>query len=1112
MRNLWKIWLVGAAALTTIYFFVEKSPESKLVLYNGVGLVSLILLLVGIWKNKPKPIAPWMWFAGGLASFLTADVIYYIIELQSGDAGPPFPNLADGFYLAMYPLMIIGLIKMVNEVAPGRSRASFIDAAVVGIAMFGTLWVLFVDDFFVSDTSFGSLFVSLAYPVMDVALLAVAARLVVTVHLKHPPFAFIVTAIGSLAVADTGYQIYLSNGTFRTGLFIDAFWLLFYVGFAIAALHPTVARRPPEPEDQDRLTPVQLVIMFVATLSVPLIDLFWGNLADRVVTIAASAMLFMLILTRVFDLMKTVEKGKDRLRHDAEHDSLTGLANRVLFAERTKAALAKNDKSHPVAVLFIDLDDFKTVNDSLGHQAGDQLLAEVATRLGTVVREGDTVARFGGDEFAVLLESAVDRRAATNVARRALESLGDPIDLGDRSVRAMASIGIAMDTDGTSDVDSIMRNADVAMYLSKSRGKGRFEIFEAEMHEEAMERLDLKADLQKALDEKQFQLHYQPIFDLPTGKVRLVEALIRWKHPERGMIQPDRFIALAEENGMIVPIGDWVIREACRQAAQWHKIPGCEDISVSVNLSMRQLQDDQLINSLTNAIAASGIAANRLVLEITESMLAIDADLSVGILGQLKTIGVKLAIDDFGTGYSSFSYLKAYPVDCIKIDRSFINELHRSSTSSALVEAIVNLSRALGAYTVAEGIEYSDQAGILRKLGCDRGQGFYHCRPLSGSALTSLFREHLDDEVEPLEAWRQQSEEVQDRSFDVEVGFGLKEIRPMSKDVDELVRDLNMPVMATWGWLQHWAESFTAWTPMMVQVRTPDTQQLVGCAMLAVDKKASGATAVAMGHSSSLYAGLPARDPAAAIALAKGIIDALDDVSEAWALDLEQLPDHDPTLRYLNERLDNGQLLPELRVPRVVFSTAHTVEEILTKSKRKQLRKARNRIDQAGLEMVIAFDRGRAISSELLDEVEAVHVSRDRDARRNSDLDRPAEREFWRRVVEGGNEDWEIEIATLRLDGELAAYAVAILDGDTYRIYDGRMSTDWQHYSPGRLVEAAALSRALSDQRFAVLDWMSGIAAEKLLTTNFAESRVRLVATSGSRSLSNKRVAVSAAP
>ena len=465
---------------------------------------------------------------------------------------------------------------------------------------------------------------------------------------------------------------------------------------------------------------------------------------------------------------------------------------------------------------------------------------------------------------------------------------------------------------------------------------------------------------------------------------------------------------------------------------------------------------------------------------------------------------MKLAIDDFGTGYSSLSYLKAFPVDAIKIDRSFINELHRSSTSSALVEAVVNLSSALGAYTVAEGIEYSDQADILRRLGCDRGQGFYYCRPLPGPALTTLFREHLDDKLEPLEAWRQSAEKIQDRSFDTEVRFGLNEIRTVAKDIDDLATDLKLPVMASFSWLQNWAEAFLNWAPMMVEVRMPQTQQLAGCAMLAVDKRGEVATVVAMGHSSSLYAGLPARDPASAKALAKAIVDALNETAEVWSLDLEQLPDHDPTLGFLNEELENGQLLPELRVPRVVFSTAHNADEILSKSKRKQIRRANNKIEADGLQMVIAFDRGRAITSDLLDEVESVHVSRDRHARRNSDLDRPAEREFWRRVVEGGHGDWDIEIATLRLDGELAAYAVAILDGDTYRIYDGRMSTEFQHYSPGRLVEAAALSRALSDQRFTVLDWMSGIAAEKLLTTNFAETRARLVATSGSRAMKPK--------
>ncbi|MGI9612739.1 MAG: putative bifunctional diguanylate cyclase/phosphodiesterase, partial [Acidimicrobiales bacterium] len=732
-NHIWLAWLGLATVLTIVYFAVPNTPESKLVLYNGLGLMSVISVLVGIRMNDATPRGPWLWFAAGLTSFLTADVIFYVLELVNPE-GPPFPSIADPFYLLMYPLMIVGLTKMVRAVrsTDKGDAATFIDAAVVGIAMFGALWVLFVDTVFETEANTtAALLTQLAYPVMDVALLAVGARLAVTMQLKHPPFALILGGLGSLAVADTAYGIYNAAGEFQTGLFIDAFWLAFYALFAAAALHPDVRSPGQAPTSVDKLTARQLGIMFIATLGVPMIDLIWGSPADRVVTIMASALLFLLILVRVFSLMQTIQAGQEQLRYDAGHDSLTGLTNRMLFSEQIETGLERTPDD--VAVLFIDLDDFKNINDSLGHAAGDALLAEVANRLVACVGPDDTVARFGGDEFAVLLTTDTQRRNIAALARRALETIHDPIDLGVRNVRASASIGIAT-SEHTEDTESLLRNADVAMYLSKMRGKGRFEFFEAQMHEEAIERLELRADLQRAIDENQFVLHYQPIFDLDTGKVSLVEALIRWKHPERGMIQPDRFIPLAEESGMIVTIGDWVLREACVQAANWEKIPGCADISVTVNLSMRQLQDMQLVNSLTRALKDSGLDASRLVLEITESMLALDPERSAETLGQLKTIGVKLALDDFGTGYSSLSYLRSFPVDSIKIDRSFISELHRSSTSTALIDAVVNLAEALGAYTVAEGIEYSDQAHLLRKLGCDRGQGFYFCRPLVAAA------------------------------------------------------------------------------------------------------------------------------------------------------------------------------------------------------------------------------------------------------------------------------------------------------------------------------------------------------------------------------------------
>ena len=1094
--QLWKIWFGLATLLTVIYFAVPESRESKLFLYNGTGLLSIAVVLWGVRSNKPAQRAPWIWFASGLSSFLIADICYYVLELMNPE-GPPFPSIADVFYLAMYPLVIVGLTKMHRSVSTDKADSSFVVAAIVGVAMVGALWILFIDTVIAGGAqSKAALITQLAYPMMDVALIAAAARLVVKLHLRNPPVAMILAAVTSLAIADTAYGVYNTSGEFKTGMFIDGFWLAFYVLFGVASLHPASAISvTPIKQVEGRLTVRQFGVMFVAAMSVLFIDLFWGDAHDRLVTVVVSGTLIPLILGRVLTLTRALEQSRDRMHAEARHDALTGLANRGVFTERTAAVLS-DEPNKSVSVLFIDLDDFKTINDSLGHQAGDLLLVEVAARLTRSMRPGDMVARLGGDEFAVLIESAQGQDEVISVARRILDTLAELIDVGPRSVPAMCSIGVASGYGNETDVDTLLRNADLAMYLSKRRGKGRYELFDAEMHADAMDRLDLQGDLRHALAQNQFVLNFQPIFDLRTGRVMQTEALLRWHHPVRGLIPPDRFIPLAEESGLIIEIGAWVLREACSQTAKWRSIEGCEDLGIAVNLSMRQMQDHSLLHTLRHALRESGLPASQLVFEITETMLALDIDRTTGILAQLKAIGVKFAIDDFGTGYSSLSYLRTFPIDAIKIDRSFINELHRSPTAPALIAAIVNLAGALGTYTVAEGIELAEQSIELRALGCDRGQGFFYCRPTTAAQLETLLREHGRTDSDPLAAWRRSSEEAQRRPYNTEIRVGIGEINAAAGEIEELDNQLHVPVMASWPWLRHWCESFIEWTPYMVGVRRKNGGRLVGCVFLAMREEADETVLVAMGNDSSLCTVIRATDDDVSSALAEAMVLFLAEIPGAWSLELEQVQDLDPTLVRLSEVLENSRVLPEMRVPRVEFPADHRVDLVLSHSMRKQLRRATARIDAAGLTSAVAFDRG-PITRELVDEVEAVHISRDRFARRDSDLERPSERGFWRAIVEGRQPGCDVEIGSLRLDGQLAAYVVALLDRRTYRVFDGRMDTRFADYSPGRLIEAAALDRALRDPRFTVLDWMSGVAAEKLLTANSAEGRVRLVASSG---------------
>jgi diguanylate cyclase (GGDEF)-like protein/PAS domain S-box-containing protein len=439
---------------------------------------------------------------------------------------------------------------------------------------------------------------------------------------------------------------------------------------------------------------------------------------------------------------------EEQLTHQAFHDDLTGLANRALFTDRVRHALTRRDRSPTsLALLLLDLDDFTDVNDSLGHAAGDELLHVVAERLRGCLRASDTAARLGGDEFAVLLEDLDDTTTATDLAERVLATLREPVTLQGRQVIPVASIGIALvDPGSLQDAEELLRNADVAMYTAKRQGKGRAEFFMPGMYAGLVQRLELTADLRRAVEHDEFTVQYQPIVELDGAKVVGVEALARWRHPLRGMVSPAEFIPLAEETGLILAIGRLVLQQACAQTVRWRRHPLDLPLTVNVNLSVRQLQDPGIVDQIAHVLDATGLPPSALTMEITESALAENQEAAAERLWALKRLGVHLAVDDFGTGYSSLSRLRRFPIDSLKIPKPFVDGVLRGPADSALARAIIDLSSTLQLPVVAEGIEQRDQWTELRRLGCQLGQGFYFAVPLDADEVTALLRRgHLAD-------------------------------------------------------------------------------------------------------------------------------------------------------------------------------------------------------------------------------------------------------------------------------------------------------------------------------------------------------------------------------
>ncbi len=447
------------------------------------------------------------------------------------------------------------------------------------------------------------------------------------------------------------------------------------------------------------------------------------------------------LLTRSIRYAIERNRAEQQLLHNAFHDTLTGLPNRALFGDRLDMALAgaQRQPAGRFAVLFFDLDRFKNINDSLGHSVGDQLLVALARRLETIVRPGDSVARIGGDEFAILVNDMHDVSHAIQVAERVLAGFEAPFTIEANEVFISASIGIAVHNMSTTDPDAMLRDADIAMYRAKAAGKGRYEIFDPQMHASAVALLRIETDLRRAVDRQEFVMHYQPIVTLKDRKIRGLEGLVRWQHPKKGLISPANFITVAEETGLIIPLGWWVMEQSCRQTREWQlKFPMNPPIFISVNVSGRLFVDNNVVEGILDILGRTGLPPESLRLEVTENVILEHSEAVMTKMRQLRAMGVQLSVDDFGTGYSSLSYLQRFQYDTLKIDRSFISGPEAGADSQAIVETILSLASTLGIGVIAEGIETAEQMIKLRDLDCPQGQGFWFARPLNPVMVEEL--------------------------------------------------------------------------------------------------------------------------------------------------------------------------------------------------------------------------------------------------------------------------------------------------------------------------------------------------------------------------------------
>jgi diguanylate cyclase (GGDEF)-like protein len=760
-RRSW-LFLASGLAVAALFVVVQGAPVLQACLYLATSLAQSVAVVVAVRRANPACRRGWYGLAAGVALFSVANAVWYGYPVLLGRT-LPFPSVADPTFFAAYTCIGVSLVFFIRaRSARAEGVGALVDSAVITVAAAFLAWIHVLGP--TAAPSAGSelqRITALTYPLFDLALFALVARMVFTRGERSPAFWLVCGFVAAQLATDVAYSLALLDGTFRYGRPMTAGWMASYALIGAAALHPSMrtlganagnATRPYAPM-------LRLAVVSMAALVVPAVAVFDHDVSSPLL-VGTGAVLFVLAVVRMAVLVRELHakttiletrerelnatvhrlnRSEEDLFQQAHFDALTGLPNRPHFQHRLQVAVARPDV--PVALMLLDLDRFKTVNDSLGHAAGDTMLVEVARRLRDGLRGVDVVARLGGDEFTILA-AGVGTEEACDLAARIVALLDLPITIGSHQVFCQASIGIAVGRDGSHTPAELLRDADAAMYSAKRHGGRRYELFSCDMHERALDRLALESDLRGVVLGEEMFLTYQPLVALADGRLVGFEALLRWRHPDRGMVPPDVFVPIAEDNGSIVGIGRWVIGQACRQLRQWQlAYPDRGPLGINVNVSARQLADRAIVRDVSRVLRETGLDPALLTLEITETMIMADEEAVRHCLAELKTLGVRISVDDFGTGYSSLGHLDRFPVDELKIDRSFVARLGSEGDGSGVAAAAIRLARSLHIDVVAEGIERDDQLVELRRTSCTLGQGYLFSRPLDAAAAGAYIRD-----------------------------------------------------------------------------------------------------------------------------------------------------------------------------------------------------------------------------------------------------------------------------------------------------------------------------------------------------------------------------------